>query len=175
MEQSESGLSGLIEVSPEINPVVIGACCAALATLVPVALYQTGAIGSLPDPPSAIFDSKTITLSKAAHPLGIPDSLLGLASFGATLCLALLAKRSPLAKKLLGAKLAVDVAAASFNATRQVVSFGKLCSWCTGTAISAGVMGYAGRDLIAATWSEVEPAAQAYVTKAARILEQRVG
>jgi uncharacterized membrane protein len=127
---------------------MLGACCCALASLVPVAMYQLGALDSLPDPPSRIFDSERITSSKAAHPLGIPDSLLGLASFGTTLALILLAKKHKPAKTLLGAKLALDASAAAFNATRQIVSFGKLCSWCTATALSSGVMAFAGRHII---------------------------
>jgi uncharacterized membrane protein len=70
----------------------------AVATLVPVALYQTGVIGRLPDPPGAIFDSEWITSSKDAHPLGIPDALLGLGSYGATLALALAAPKSGVAR-----------------------------------------------------------------------------
>jgi len=145
--------SDSITCSKARDAVLTGACCATLATLIPVVLYQTGMISSLPDPPSAFFDSEEITTSKAAHPLGIPDGLLGLASFGMTLGLILTARRSPVAKRLLGAKLTMDVAAGAFNAGRQVISFGKLCSWCTGTAIAAAVMGYAGRDLIRDTWS----------------------
>jgi uncharacterized membrane protein len=143
------------------DAVLLGACCATIATLIPVALYQSGVLPSLPDPPSPIFDSEKITTSKAAHPLGVPDGLLGLASFGTTLVLILAAKRSPTAKKLLGAKLTMDAAAGAFNAGRQVVSFGKLCSWCTGTAIAAGVMAYAGRDLIRDTWSSVDSTVEA--------------
>jgi uncharacterized membrane protein len=143
------------------DAVLIVACCATIATLIPVALYQTGVLPSLPDPPSHVFDSERITTSKAAHPLGVPDGLLGLASFGTTLALVLAAKRSPMARKLLGAKLTMDAAAGAFNAGRQVVSFGKLCSWCTGTAIAAGIMAYAGRDLIRDTWSSVDETVEA--------------
>ena len=143
-----------ITSSPGSDVVLTVACCSAIATLVPIALYQTGVLSSLPDPPAPIFDSERITSSKAAHPLGVPDALLGIASFGATLTLILLAKRSPAARKLLGAKLAIDASAGAFNAGRQVVSFGKLCSWCTGTAISAGVMAYAGRNVIRKSWSD---------------------
>lgn len=134
--------------------VVVGSCCLALATLAPVALYQTGILPRLPDPPLRLFDSKRITTSDAAHPLGIPDGLLGLASFGSTLALALLARRHQTAKQLLGAKLTLDASAAAFSAGRQVVSFGKLCSWCTGTALAAGMMAYGGREAIHETWSE---------------------
>ena len=130
------------------DKLVTAASCTALATLVPVALYQTGVLGRLPDPPFRIFDSERITMSGVAHPLGIPDGALGLGSFGATLALALLTRNHPGLKKLLGIKLAFDASVAGFNTSRQVVRFGKLCSWCTATAISAGVAAYAGRDAI---------------------------
>lgn len=139
-------------LSPGSDRLLIAASCTALATLVPVALYQTGVLGRLPDPPLRIFDSERITTSSAAHPLGIPDGLLGLGSFGATLALALLTRRHPNMKTLLGMKLTLDASVAAFNATRQVVSFGKLCSWCTATAVSAGLMAYAGRDAIRGFW-----------------------
>ena len=42
----------------------------------------------------------------------------------------------------------MDISVAAFNAVRQVTEFGKLCSWCTATALSAGVMAYAGRESI---------------------------
>jgi uncharacterized membrane protein len=145
-----------ITPSGKDNALLIGACCMTLATLIPVALFQTGVISSLPDPPSPIFASERITTSKAALPFGVPDGLLGIASFSATLTLALMAKKSPLARKLLGAKLMLDGSAATFNVVRQVVSFGKLCSWCTGTAIAAGVMVYAGRKTVRDTWTQAE-------------------
>ena len=140
--------------SNENDGLLIGSCCTALMTLVPVALYQTGVIPHLPDPPLRIFDSERITSSAAAHPMGIPDALLGLASFGTTLALALLARRNGTAKRMLGGKLALDVSAAAFNASRQIVSFAKLCSWCTGTALAAGVMAYAGRGTIGDTLAD---------------------
>lgn len=135
---------------------LIASSCLALATLVPVALYQTGLVSDLPDPPLRIFNSRRITQSKAAHPFGIPDSLLGLASFATTLTLALVARRREGAKTILGAKLSLDASAAVFNAARQVISFGKLCSWCTGTALASGVMAYAGRQAIHQTWAHAE-------------------
>ncbi len=145
--------SGSVTSSHSNEVLLLGACCTALATLVPVSLYQAGVLGHLPDPPCSLFDSQRITTSKAAHPFGIPDGPLGLASFGATLALILLAKRHPNAKKILGAKLTLDASAAAFNACRQVISFGKLCSWCTGTALAAGIMVYAGREIVRDTWA----------------------
>ncbi len=148
-------LSGDAILSPGSgDKLLIAGCCTAMATLVPVTLYQTGALHRLPDPPFRVFDSEQITMSHAAHPLGIPDGVLGLTSFGATLVLTLLARRHHAAKKLLGAKLTLDASAAAFNASRQVVSFGRLCSWCTGTALAAGVMAYAGRKTIQEAWVE---------------------
>jgi len=102
----------------------------------------------LPDPPAKIFDSDRITGSQIAHPFGIPDGLLGIASYGTTLALAIVASESKTAGRLLGAKLLADAGAATFNASRQVVRFGKLCSWCMGTAAATGVMVYAGRQFI---------------------------
>lgn len=135
---------------------MLTACCGALAALVPVALYQTGVISHLPDPPCPVFDSDGITQSKAAHPFGIPDALLGFASFSVTLALIVASRSNAKARRLLGAKLALDAGAAAFNATRQVVSYGKLCSWCMGTAISAGVMTYAGRHVVAESFSSAQ-------------------
>ncbi len=151
--------------TPDNRPLLIGASCVALATLVPVGLYQLGVIQDLPDPPGSVFDSERITMSKIAHPLGIPDALLGLASFGTTLTLAILAGRSKTAKKLLGVKLGLDASAAAFNAGRQVVKFGKLCSWCTATAISAGLMTYAGRGSVREALAEGEGLARAVLAQ----------
>jgi uncharacterized membrane protein len=145
------------------DKVLIGSCAAALAMLVPVALYQTGLIASLPDPPFRVFDSEAITSSKIAHPLGVPDGLLGLASFGLTMALALCAKQNPTVRKTLGAKLALDGSMAAFNAGRQIVRFGKLCSWCTGTALAVTVMVYAGRQTVTDTGRDA-------VTRAKRLL-----
>ena len=128
--------------------IAVAACGTAIGTLVAVALFQSGAIDELPDPPGGIFASERITLSKTAHPLGIPDSYLGLASYGTTLALLLLADKNKWARRALGFKLASDAGAAGFNAVRQVVQFGKLCSWCTGTALATGVMVYAGHKAV---------------------------
>lgn len=126
-------------------------CCLALGTLVPVALFQGEVTDRLPDPPGEVFASERITLSKAAHPLGVPDSFLGLASYGTTLGLLLLAERSVVARRLLGVKLVGDAGLAAFNVVRQVVSFGKVCSWCTGTALATALVVYGGRAAIEET------------------------
>lgn len=131
--------------------VALTGCVAALGTLGVVALFQSGAMQTLPDPPGEIFASERITLSPAAHPMGIPDSYLGLASYGTTLGLLLIANRCPWARRALGLKLMADAGLAGFNVVRQVVSFGKVCSWCTGTALATGMMVYGGREAITDT------------------------
>lgn len=113
---------------------------AALATLLPVAAFQCGLLRHLPDPPYSLFDSDAITSSKLAHPLGIPDAVLGLGSYGVTLSLILLSRRSCMARKLLPWKVAADGSIAAFNLVRQVLVFNKLCSWCTGTAVCTALM-----------------------------------
>jgi uncharacterized membrane protein len=128
---------------------LVASTCGAICTLIPVAAHQLGVLSHLPDPPSVYFDSDRITEAKLAHPLGIPDALLGLASYGVTLALVVMSSKRPVAKKLLGAKLFVDGTIASVNTVRQVVSFRKVCSWCTATAICTGVMLVAGRRLFA--------------------------
>lgn len=164
MENSESQENtGLLRN----EALMLGCCVTTIATLIPVALFQTGVLDSLPDPPSRVFDSNWITQSRVAHPFGIPDSLLGLASFGTTLTLILIARKSSTAKELLGAKLALDASAAAFNATRQIVHFGRLCSWCTGTALAAGVMAFAGREHIMQAFERAKSSA----TQAKALLE----
>lgn len=128
---------------------------ATLATLVPVVLHQLSVLGHLPDPPSALFDSDRITESDAAHPMGIPDGLLGLGSFSLTLALALAARSYPAARKLLAAKVVADTAAGGFNAIRQVVSLRKLCSWCTGTALGAFAAAAVSAPLIREEWRDL--------------------
>ncbi len=127
--------------------VAIAACGVALATLVPVLLHQLAVVEHLPDPPGRLFASDEITESKAAHPMGVPDALLGLASYGVTMALLVAAREHPRVRPLLAAKLAGDAGMAGFNVVRQVVTFGKICSWCTGTAAATAVMVLRGRRI----------------------------
>jgi uncharacterized membrane protein len=118
----------------------ISAAGAAIATLIPIALFQFGAIGDLPDPPGCWFDSNRITMAKSAHPFGVPDALLGLASYGGTLALVLAARGGSPFRGLLRGKLCIDGGMAAFNLVRQLISFRKVCSWCTGTALATAAM-----------------------------------
>lgn len=131
------------------DKVLLSATSAALLTLIPVAAHQLGYLRHLVDPPAKIFASDEITESATAHPFGIPDSLLGLGSYGLTLTLIVLARSRPRVRKLLTFKLIGDGAVASFNVVHQVVKFGKICSWCTGTALCTAAMMLSGGRLIA--------------------------
>lgn len=123
----------------------IACCCAAIGSLVPVALFQLHAIDDLPDPPGQIFDSKKIVASKDASRMGIPDGLLGIGSYGATLALLIAARPSrPRVRHLLNSKLALDGTLAIRNARKQVTQFGRICSWCMRAAVAtAGVVYFA--------------------------------
>jgi len=123
---------------------MISSCSVAIAALVPVALFQCGALYHLPDPPASFFASDQITSSSEAHPFGVPDSLLGLASYGTTLALALNSPHSQLARKVLKWKLLLDGGIAAVNTTNQFVKFKCACSWCMITAAATGVMVAAG-------------------------------
>lgn len=123
----------------------LAACGTALATLVPVAAHQLGFLRDLPDPPSDLFASDRITSSPMAKPFGMPDALLGLGSYSITLALLWAArKRVPYARPALAGKLVADTSLAAFNSVRQVTTFRKLCSWCTGTALATFAMAYCG-------------------------------
>lgn len=125
----------------------LSAASVTIGMLIPIALYQCHVINHLPDPPGPYFDSDRITASKSAHPCGIPDSLLGIGSFGITTALIFAARRSDTGRNLLRTKLLMDGSLAAINVTRQVVSFRKLCSWCTGTALATAVLVIAGREM----------------------------
>lgn len=130
------------------------ACGAALASLLPVLAHQAGLLRHLPDPPCRWFDSDRITGSAMAHPLGVPDALLGLGSYGATMALILASRRSRDAERLLALKLFADGGMAAFNSVRQVVKFRRVCSWCLGTALATAAMVYAGRKVIRSICSD---------------------
>ncbi len=121
------------------------ATTAALLTLVPVALRQLRVIRSLPEPSHHLFNSDRVVTSHKSKPFGVPDSLLGLGSYSATLALVLLAPKSPTARKLVGPKLALDTTVATVNTVRQFTSFGKLCSWCLLTVAATAAMAITGR------------------------------
>jgi len=133
---------------PAPRAAAIVACGVALASLAPVALHQLGVVAHLPDPPGGLFDSDGITESKAAHPFRVPDGLLGLASYAATMALLLMARSQPRVRPLLATKLAADTGLAGINMVRQIVQLRRICSWCTVTALATAMTAYTARQLL---------------------------
>jgi uncharacterized membrane protein len=148
-------VAGVPGTRPDFGPALVLATSGALLTLAPVTAKQFGLLDHLPDPSARIFASDQITDSSMAHPLGIPDGVLGIASYSATLGLVLLARKRPIAHKLLAAKLVADGTVAAFTTVRQVAGFRKLCSWCMATAICTALMVIAGRKVIATELSRL--------------------
>ena len=64
--------------SPELRRrrAIVALSLLGIADMVPVALYQTGVLRRLPDPPLRGFDSSKTNASKAAYRFGVPDGLL---------------------------------------------------------------------------------------------------
>jgi uncharacterized membrane protein len=116
-----------------------------------IALYQTGVLKRLPDPPG--FDSARVITSPEARRFGVPDGLLGLISYGIT---AALAAAGP--SKALTAKVTADAAVAAKLTWDEWTKDHAFCFWCllatAATAVSAGLVwkgaSAAGRTLVRA-------------------------
>ena len=108
----------------------------AAASMGLVAAYQIGLIRRLPDPPWRGFDSEKVAGSaEASSMLGMPDAVLGLGSYAATLGLAACcgSDRGPSRPWLplaLAAKVTLDAAVAGRKALGQWPRYRALCSWC---------------------------------------------
>lgn len=126
----------------------VACCCAAMATLAPVALVQLHIMNDLPELPGRMFNSKQVVTSKGAYPLGIPDGVLGLASYGVTLALLLAATpERPMVRRLLRGKLAWDATMAIRNVRKQVTEHKHICSWCLGAAVATAGLVFFGRTV----------------------------
>lgn len=123
----------------------VACCCVAIGSLVPITMLQLGKIHDLPDFPARMFNTRKIVLSKSAFPLGIPDGLLGIGSYGVTLLLLTTAKPGrPVLQAALRGKLMLDGAMAARNTRKQMTKFGRVCTWCMATAVAtAGVVHFA--------------------------------
>ncbi len=108
----------------------------ATAAMGVVALYQTGLVRHLPDPPLPGFDSDRVDASGEAYEtLKTPDATLGIASYGATLALvgmggAERAASRPWIPLLAAAKLAYDGAGAAWLTAEQITKHRALCFYC---------------------------------------------
>jgi uncharacterized membrane protein len=142
--ENQAGNSvALAKVCPLHKGMAIACCCAAMAALAPVALVQLRILTDLPDPPGRLFDSRRIITSKGAYHLGIPDGVLGLASYGVTLGLLMASQPSrPLVRRVLRGKLAWDATMAIRKIRNQIMQHGRVCSWCVGAAVATAGLVY---------------------------------
>lgn len=106
-----------------------------------IALYQMGLIRHLPSPPLARLDADEVDASKEAYELlRMPDAVLGLNSYAATLALVAMgggdrARTAPWIPLALAAKAAADAAQAARLSWDQWAKHRVFCSWCL---LSAG-------------------------------------
>src|SRR5947207_67163 len=98
---------------------IVGLSLLASASMGVIALYQTGLIRHLPEPPLPRLNADKVDASAEAYEkLAVPDAILGLGSYAATMGLAAMggndrARNLPLIPLALAAKVAFDVANAA--------------------------------------------------------------
>ena len=98
---------------------------------------QYGVLRRLPDLPIRGFDANAVTTSRAAYPLGIPDTSLAVIGCGALIALATAGGTSG-RSRWLDRGLAAGVAVGALGAVAylgQMVKLKKICAYCvTGAA-----------------------------------------
>jgi len=107
-------------------------------------MRQYGVIRHLPDPPIRGFDSNGVLTSRAAYPLGIPDSALAVTGLGAVIALATAGGSSARPRwldRLLGLGAAGGAAGAVYYLA-QMVAQKRACAYCIVSA--AGMFAIAG-------------------------------
>jgi hypothetical protein len=112
-----------------------------------IALYQTGIIKGLPDPPLPGFNANAVHGSREAYALfALPDAVLGLGSYALTLALATAGGKDrvsvqPWLPLALAAKVGFDIAQAGRLLATEVVRQRVLSLWsliAVGTTVAAG-------------------------------------
>ena len=115
---------------------VVGLSLAAIGSMGLIALYQTGIIRHLPEPPLPYFDADKVDASREAYAyLAMPDGVLGLGSYAATMALAAAggqerATERPWLPLLLAVKVAADAAVAGKLTVNQWTKHRAFCFWC---------------------------------------------
>jgi hypothetical protein len=115
---------------------VIGLSLAAAGSMGLIALYQSGVIRHLPEPPLPGFDADKVDASaEAFERLEVGDAFLGFVSYGVTMTLAAMgppdrATRQPWIPLALAGKVAFDVANAAKLTVDQWTKHKAFCFWC---------------------------------------------
>jgi uncharacterized membrane protein len=115
---------------------IVALSLGASAAMGVIALYQTGLLKHLPEPPLEVFDADRIDASAEAYRrFSTPDALLGLGSYAATAILAAMgggdrARKTPWIPIALAAKVGFDVANAARLTVVQWRDYRAFCFWC---------------------------------------------
>lgn len=144
MAQSKFALRSvdLAEGLPWQRLAIAGVSLVGLAAMAAVALRQTGVVSHLPDPAIKGFDSDKVNMSSTAFPLGIPDGLIGFASYGANVPLALVGGRNracdrPWLPIALSGKAAVDTLVSAWYLYQMPTREKAWCGYCITAAIAS--------------------------------------
>lgn len=120
---------------PKYRRAIAGLSIFSSAVLGGIALFQMGIVKHLSDPPLGPFDADAVHSSPQAYAIfGIPDGLLGMASYAVTACLAVMGPKDrwkcarwlPVA---LGCKTLLDAAMAGKLTVDEAVKFRKFSAW----------------------------------------------
>jgi uncharacterized membrane protein len=101
-----------------------------------IALYQMGIIKHIPEPPLPKLDADRVDASEEAYAhLQMPDAVIGLGSYAATMGLAAIggkrrARNQPWIPVLLAGKAAFDAFQAARLTVNQAIKQKAFCFWC---------------------------------------------
>lgn len=115
---------------------VIGLSLAASGSMALIALYQSGVIRHIPEPPLPALDAEKVDASaEAFERLEVGDAFLGFVSYGVTMALAAMgppdrAERRPWIPLALAGKVAFDVVTAAKLTVDQWTKHRAFCFWC---------------------------------------------
>lgn len=115
---------------------VVALSLVAAGSMMPIALYQTGVIPHLPEPPLPMLDADAVDAAGEAYAiLATPDALLGLGSYAVTAGLAAMggerrAETRPWVPLALAAKAVADAVVAAKLTRDQWTRHRAFCSWC---------------------------------------------
>jgi len=115
---------------------IVGLSMLASASMGVIALYQTGIIRHLPEPPVPMMNADKVDASAEAYEkLATPDAILGLGSYSATMALAAMGGKDrleemPWVPLALAAKVAFDAANAAKLSMDQWTKHRAFCFWC---------------------------------------------
>ncbi|MGD9889839.1 MAG: vitamin K epoxide reductase family protein [Dehalococcoidia bacterium] len=141
-EELSAQLRGVSEPDLTRRRGVVVLSLAAIAALTPVALYQMGLLKHLPEPPLPRLNADEVDAAPEAYKLlSMPDAVLGIGSYAATMALAAMggadrAHTQPWIPLLLAGKALVDTANAGRLSWDQWAKHRAFCFWCMLAAVA---------------------------------------